>query len=444
MKRHFKSTLTVALLFAGTAAYSQFTLSGEIRPRTEYRHGYKSVADSAQDHAVFTDQRTRLNFDYKNDGYQFKLTFQDIRTWGSTSQLNSTDGLTSVHEAWGEAFITDNFSFKFGRQEIIYDDHRIFGSVGWAQQARSHDAVIFKYKKESLLIHLGGAYNQNGPGLVGTSYTVPKNYKAIQYIWVNKAFNEQLKSSFLFLNNGVQANYIDGSGNAAYHDNYSQTVGTHTKYKKDKLSFAFNGYYQLGATNEVPARDISAYLVGLDGSYKLSDNLSATLGFEMQSGNSQTSTDANYLNVQHAFTPFYGTNHKFNGFMDYFYVGNHVGSVGLQDIYGKIKYKKDKRYVGLDVHLFSAAADVLDVKELAAAGTVQAMSSSLGTEIDLSFGTPIAKGVMLKAGYSHMLGSETLATLKGVTGFDGAGYTGAASNWAYVMIIIKPKFFEQK
>ena len=32
-----------------------------------------------------------------------------------------------------------------------------------------------------------------------------------------------------------------------------------------------------------------------------------------------------------SFTPFYGTNHKFNGHMDYFYVGNHIGNVGLRE-----------------------------------------------------------------------------------------------------------------
>ena len=46
-----------------------------------------------------------------------------------------------------------------------------------------------------------------------------------------------------------------------------------------------------------------------------------------------------------AFTPFYGTNHKFNGFMDYFHVGNHANSVGLIDIYTKVKTKLGERII---------------------------------------------------------------------------------------------------
>ena len=36
--------------------------------------------------------------------------------------------------------MNEKFAFKVGRQEINYDDARIFGNVDWAMQARSHDA----------------------------------------------------------------------------------------------------------------------------------------------------------------------------------------------------------------------------------------------------------------------------------------------------------------
>jgi hypothetical protein len=58
-------------------------------------------------------------------------------------------------------------------------------------------------------------------------------------------------------------------------------------------------------------------------------------GYEYLSGNSYNKTDKVY-----AFEPFYGTNHKFNGFMDYFYVGNHINSVGLHDAWLKYGYKQ--------------------------------------------------------------------------------------------------------
>jgi len=53
------------------------------------------------------------------------------------------------------------FSVKAGRQEVSYDDQRIFGSVGWAHRARSHDMAIFQYEK-NVKLHFGIAHHENG------------------------------------------------------------------------------------------------------------------------------------------------------------------------------------------------------------------------------------------------------------------------------------------
>ncbi|MCB9195510.1 MAG: hypothetical protein H6598_04735 [Flavobacteriales bacterium] len=445
-----KTVKNIALLFTllgiTITSFGQFTLSGEFRPRMEYGHGYKTLADSSQKAGIFVGQRSRLNLDFKTEGYQTRLVLQDIRIWGSTAQLNTSDAFSSIHEAWGQAFLNDKWSLKFGRQEIIYDDHRIFGNVDWAQQARSHDAILFKYSTDKLKFDIGGAYNQTG-SYTSTSYTLGGSYKAMQYIWFHKPINDNLKVSLLALNLGYEVS----DGNGKYWDNYQQTFGTHTEFKKGKLGVNFNGYYQTGATPQFTANSISAYDIGLDLSYKISDNFSAALGYELLSGNSQVDTTADYIKDQHAFNPYFGTNHKFNGFMDYFYVGNHSGSVGLQDIFAKLAFKKEKHSVGLDFHMFSAANDVLDgykvADDLANASDpttvdlLQKMNRSLGMEFDLSFGTQLSEGVTLKAGYSQMIGTETLAYIKGVTDYKGQGRTDQISNWGYVMIIVKPKFF---
>lgn len=471
------------MLLATAPSFAQFTLDGEIRPRFEYRHGYKSVADSAQDQAAFVEQRTRLNFGYKAEGYIFKVSVQDVHVWGSQPQLintytklNSDGDYLDLHEAWGEALINDNWSLKFGRQEIILDDHRIFGNVGWTQQARSHDAAILKFKKNKLQMQFGAAYNQDKAALAKTEAS-KGSYKALQYFWLHNKFSDNLNASILFLNNGKEQLDYDSSGTstgtAYYKDNYSQTIGTHLNYKKNKLTVNANFYYQTGVMGNRTAvftdvqgeynKKISAMNYALDVSYKINDKFTATLGYEYLSGNSQTDTSFSYRTKNHAFTPLYGTNHKFNGYMDYFYVGNHIGTVGLQDIYLKAKYKSDKFWVGTDVHLFSAANNVLDgykvakdnADALAATGSTagvnqyQKMASSLGTEIDLTFGFNLAKGVAFKGGYSTMLATETLSYLRGVTygagnANAGQGRTDQNNSWAWAMIIIKPQFITQK
>lgn len=423
------ATMTLAL---GTA-YSQLKISAEIRPRMEYRHGFKTLATTDMDNAIFIDQRSRLNFDFTKDRIQMRIVLQDVRTWGSQSQLvNNEDFGASIHEAWGLVKLNDNWGFKFGRQELSYDDHRIFGNVGWAQQARSHDAALLIYSKNKLRLDIGGAFNQDKPQLNTTSYSIPKSYKSLQYIWANYKVNTDLSASVLVLNVGQQVNIVTPNGAPSHHDNYTLTAGTHIKYKKEKIGGFFNAYYQVGSTSTWPAMDISAYNLGLGLSYKVSNPIKVTVGFETLSGNDEVNGNS----IQNAFNPFFGTNHKFNGYMDYFYVGNHIGSVGLNDFYLRLDYKHEKFNVGATGHVFMANGTILDDVELATNGNISSMNSNLGTEIDVFGGFKLAPGATCKLGYSHLLGTASMEALKG-------GDRNAVSNWGYIMVIIKPTLFQR-
>ncbi|MDO9275544.1 MAG: alginate export family protein [Lutibacter sp.] len=412
---NFRQLFSVALVFIAMKSYGQLTISGELRPRAEYRNGYKTLTADGSDAALFVSQRTRLNTQFISEDYTFFISFQDVRVWGDVPQLNTSDknGL-AVHEAWGQVKFNPNFAIKLGRQEIVYDDSRMFGDVGWTQQARSHDAAIFKFGNEKFKLDLGIAYNQDQEALFGNLYTVAGNYKAMQYAWFHKDWNN-FNASFLFLNNGLQ--------NVAEEEiRYSQTYGTHLKYKaSDALNLNANVYLQSG--KDVLDNDLNAYLVGLDLGYKASTKLNFGLGFEIQSGNN----NATIGNENKAFTPFYGTNHKFNGFMDYFYVGNHANSVGLVDIFAEIGTKLgEKSSLTAYLHNFSAQAEITDDVE-----------KQLGTEIDLVYSHKLNKDVTIGAGYSQMFASEGLEVLK--NNADGNG-----NNWAWLMLTIKPTLFSSK
>ena len=141
-----KTKLQIAFLILAIAlpsmASAQFVLSGELRPRAEYRHGFKSPATTDMDAAGFISQRSRLNVGYTNEKMKFGMSLQDVRVWGDVPQLNLSDNSFSLHEAWGEYFFTPALSLKLGRQELVYDDSRMLGNVDWAQQGRSHDIEI--------------------------------------------------------------------------------------------------------------------------------------------------------------------------------------------------------------------------------------------------------------------------------------------------------------
>ena len=472
MKNLKKLVLTgIAGLFAASS-FGQLTLSGEIRPRAEYRHGYKSVADTNQSHAFSIDQRTRFNVGFENEDYEFYVQLQDIRTWGSNQQLNISDGFMAIHQAWAKVKLNKNHGIKLGRQELNYDDARILGNVAWAQQARSHDAALYQFKNDKTRLDIGLAFNQTGASMASIDYMLTKSYRDLHYAWFNHKVSDKVQFSLLAMNVGQQVWFTDASGDDFSSMKYIATLGTHAKFapsKKFKLNF--NGYYQMGsAPVTVGVDDIiinnSAYLVGLDASFKATDKFTAGLGYELQSGTTQTDTSSTFGETARNFNPFFGTNHKFNGLMDYFYVGSGHGNVGLQDIYLKLKYgTKEKWSVGADVHIFMTGlgVEVWDGvrygNDLAAA-TTQAetdavnadmlnytLGSMMGTEIDLSFAYKLKKTVTLKAGYSHMMASETLASLKGTTytsGTDaGLGRTDQINNWGYVMIIFKPTFLKK-
>ncbi|MDX1938629.1 MAG: alginate export family protein [Flavihumibacter sp.] len=175
------------------AAAAQFTLTGQLRTRTEIRNGLGNLVLKGSKAAVFTSQRTRLAFGYKWDRLTFGVAVQDVRVWGQdASSISNADGNRfMLHEGWADLTLfnkadttikakgIDLMSIKIGRQELIYDDVRLIGNLDWLQQARRHDMALLKTVHKGWQIDLGVAFNQNSDafGVTGTSY-VPANVPA--------------------------------------------------------------------------------------------------------------------------------------------------------------------------------------------------------------------------------------------------------------------------
>ncbi|MDL5514101.1 alginate export family protein [Arenibacter sp. M-2] len=417
LKKPLKILLFIIL---SSQLQAQLTIDTELRPRFEYRHGFKTLFPDNEDPAAFISQRTRLNTNYETDRLSFYLSLQDVRIWGDVPQLNSSDknGI-GIHQAWGKIQLDPHFLLKVGRQEIMFDDQRIFGNVGWAQQARSHDAVRLEYSNSNLKIDLGFAFNQNGENLTGTTLTTPGTYKSIQYLWAHNEWNK-FSASFLFLNNGLQ--FIDDTNPNNNETRYSQTLGTHLNYKAKDLKLNSNLYYQFG--KDIAYNDISAYLLSLEGNFAVTPKTILGLGMELQSGN-DNGLASNQENK--AFSPLYGTNHKFNGLMDYFYVGNHTNNVGLLDIYANaVVTLNEKSNINLTIHNFSAAAQISPNSE-----------KQLGTELDIVYGYRLQKEIGVSAGYSHLLASQGMETVK-------SNADRNTNNWGWIMLTVNPILFSNK
>ncbi len=402
-------------MFGFNLSAQEFDFSAEIRPRFEGRQGFQTLLPKGVDGTNFISQRSRLIFRYKHEKIKFGLMLQNVRVWGDVATMANDDKATSFHEAWAEVLLTDKVSLKMGRQEIIYDDHRIFGNVDWAQQARSHDAFLIKYiPNKNQRLDIGLALNADGRGVVDALYSNAAGYKAFQYAWYHGKF-DKLNVSFLLLNTGIE--YLDGNEEQTL--DYMQTTGPRLTYKAGKFSAQAAAYFQTGKSR---GGDVSASYYAGNFDYQIANNFSIGAGMEYLSG--KNSNDAG-TDVK-SFAPLFGTNHKFNGWMDYFYVGNHGGSVGLTDIYATLGYKKGKFSAKLIPHFFSAPADIYS-------GTTK-MDSNLGTEIDYVMTYKVADNISIKGGYSMMFATETMEVLKG-------GDSSKANTWGWLMFIFKPKLF---
>ncbi len=403
------------LLLTGMLFAQNFDLSAELRPRFESKHGYKALSTKDADAANFISQRTRLNFDYSQSKVKAHVTLQNVRVWGEASTLSPADKANSFHEAWAEAKLNSKWSLKMGRQEIVYDDHRIFGNVGWAQQARSHDAFLVKFMPmKGHRLDLGFALNADSQAGVKKPYSNAAGYKNFQYAWYHGNFGG-LGLSVLALNTGFEN--TDANGDPVI-DNM-QTIGPRLTYKMGALSANAAAYFQTGKN----VYDVASSYFAADLGYKLGMGLKLGVGFEQLSGKDKGSTDTKIT----SFAPLFGTNHRFNGWMDYFYVGNHANSVGLTDIYGSVVYKKNKFSAKVIPHLFSAAADVLNANG-------EKMDKNLGTEIDIALGYKLSSSVSFSAGYSQMLATETMEVLRG-------GDKDANNRWIWAMFVFKPSLF---
>lgn len=423
MKKQY--VLLYVLVITIQLANAQFSLDGEFRPRTEYRNGFGTLIPDAADAGFGISTRIRLNAGYSAESYKFYMSLQDVLVWGENMQLLPYDQNNSfaVFEAWGELALGSGFSTKLGRQVISYDEERIFGALDWAQQGRNHDAALIHYKEGKFMFDLGLAFSQdysNPTGFVnsGTAYNTSGNfsYKTMQYLYLKQTW-EHLSGSFLLLNNGFQnfdttvtPSVADGTSNL-------QTIGTHLEYKQGRFGLAANAYIQTGKREgDIDVK--GAYLLGLDVNYQASDKVGLGAGIEIISGNNKGAGETS------AFFPLYGTNHKFNGFMDYFYVGNHANTVGLFDV-----------HVSANFTLNETSSLMVKALNFRAEQALVSGEKSLGKEVDLVF-TKKFKGYSMVLGYSHMFAADGMYELKGVSEANAAD----AQNWAWAMLVLKPKF----
>ena len=411
---------------------NEFTLSAQLRPRFEYRNGAYRPLVEGESPAILTNNRTRLNFDYKHtDRLHLYISLQNVNVWGQAQQIQAVDrtGGMSVFEAYAEFPLVNTLSAKVGRQMIVLDDDRIFGSLDWHPAGRSHDAVNLNWTpSEKLTLRGFFAYNQSGSTTTptlnvntpsGQNFTpgLGQDYQHLQALHAHYNISEAHQLSLLFANLGYRT---DDSA-----DQNMQTFGAHYTGKSNQLSYGASAYLQTGKNAQ--GTEKSAYMFAVNAGYKFSPIFGLTAGVDYLSGNASDDTSGK----DKKFNPFSGTNHKFYGFMDYYYVGapgsKAAPSAGLLNPYLTANVRTgEKSNLSATFHYFAPAA------KFEVGGKKH---SSYGSEIDLVYNLKVQPFIGLQVGYSTYFANDGTKALKGTA--NQRGY----QDWFWCSLNINPKLF---
>ena len=387
----------------------------QIRPRFEYRNGYKTFLAEDEAPAAFISQRSRIGFRYVSNDLQVKFSGQSVGVWGDSPTMRLEDRHEfSVFEAYGQ-YTSSSFMLRFGRQILSYDNQRILGEVNWAQQGQSHDAFRISWRPaDNHRLDLAFAYNAEAESLFQIPYLVD-SYQNMQFAWYHVNLSNS-GISFLLMNTGYEYDTLP----EAREIGYLQTYGTYYNFVSSRLSGDLAIYGQTGFSHK---RHLTAWYTGVNFNYRINDTWISGLGAEFLSGTNMYSDPEECL----SFTPLFGTNHGFNGYMDYFYVGNHLNSVGLVDLSGRLAFTKPQCEVALMPHIFSSEAKIVDAR-----GNV--LRKYLGTEIDIAAVYKPKKDLQIHFGYSQMFGTIGLEVLKGAE-------VDEIQNWGWLMLSFSPELF---
>ena len=132
--------------------------------------------------------------------------------------------------------------------------------------------------------------------------------------------------------------------------------------------------------------------------------------------------------VLKGFTPLYGSRTTFYGIMDYFYASAYTNGFtpGLQDasvgVFGKPNNMFD---FSTTYHYLAVATDL------------RGLNRTLGHSIELQASYKFSKDISLTAGYTYMIGTETMSRLKQAN-------SSKHARWGWFSLTVSPSIFTTK
>lgn len=305
---------------------------------------------------------------------------------------------------------------------VEYDSKRIFSAANWSNTGNTHDILTFKYNyANDFMADLSFAYGNNS-GISNEAYYTPgMKYRCMGILWVSKQLAPSLKLTGIgTLISNQDTISCGGKSNYKSTKLYNNvTYGFTLTYapKSIPLKASAEAYFQSGDTPSGTKFDkLGGQYYAANASYSLISSLSVNLGYEHISGDDDATDDK-----QCDFKQLFRGNHAFNGSMDYW---NSAGKNGLEDIFGGVTFKFNKKKTSLDLsyHSFKTAID-----------NSKMSGKGLGGEIDATLKHKVNPWFSLEGGYSRYFVNENVRIAKSL-----GDKSTKDANWAYVSFSIKP------
>lgn len=404
---------------AGLAAAATIDVGGEVRIKYENRQELSFDSDGgAAEHG--THQRTRINVNAKvNDEISGFIQLQNIRTWGgeagANSVANTTDNSTNtdVHQAYiqvNKVFGTP-LSVRIGRQELAYGDHRLVGSLDWADSARAFDAVKVMYNAGDIALDVWSAKvdemswgnNTGSSNIVSTDPNADGTDTDLDFYgaWLTyKGIKDNVIDVYaLVLRDGTPSSTINGivyngAGSTQEGALSLYTLGARLKGAMGGLDYTVEINRQQG--NDTDDRDIESMGYAVNVGYTIPVDMSPRIYAEyvFADGDDNSSDD----DVE-TFNQLFPTGHAHLGYMDL---------VGFQNVeawrFGASIKPTKALYIQADYWNFKLAEDK-DAWYRASGGSVIAANSAnseddIGGEVDLTIKYKYSDNLSLEGGYS--------------------------------------------
>lgn len=398
---------------------AQFSIDAQLRSRLEIRDGYQKLALEGSNPALFISQRTRLTFGYETSSLKLKFTPQDVRLWGDQSKMNASgigdNPSLDLFEAYAEVKLGNAGWVSAGRQQLVYDNRKLLGHRNWNQNGMSYDALLLKFKTSDWSFHIGSSWNTMAEVLTDNPYPTSR-IKSLNFLWINRKFNENFKLSMLHVSSGVTKTDTTNPMN------FRHSTGLYGEYKKNNLSVWSNFYYQYGKNQK--GRKVSAFLFNADAAYK-AGNLTTGIGMGYLSGNNKT---PGIGETDKLFDPLYGNRHENFGAIDYFNnFPTQTMQGGVADYYIYLGYRlSDKLNLKNTSHYFT----------LAQSNPLTPEDKNLGFENDLILSLRFSSWGMLEGGYCFFLPTESLKAIQKVE-------QDKFSQFFYLQLTLSPNLFKQ-